>query len=231
MNRQWNSDELVEQYTLLPPEIEWLGENDDHNHLGKAILLKFFQAEGRFPENESEIPALALEHLAHQLGLPAEVLSNYQWPGRRAREHKRVIRELYGYRRATVVDQNALHIWLVEEVLPHEHRPTYLNQLLDQRLRQLHIEPPAKSQTERLIASAVHRYEQRFFTRTADYLSESVKANLRRLIYQTADLASDLALAKGDDPNRYPIHDLKSGSGAPNVANIKKVAERLKLLQ
>jgi hypothetical protein len=43
MKQQWDVDELIEQFTLLPPEIEWLGENEEHNHLGKAISLKFFQ--------------------------------------------------------------------------------------------------------------------------------------------------------------------------------------------
>ena len=50
MKQQWNIDELEEHFELLPPEIEWLGDNADHNHLGKAIQLKFFQFEGRFPE-------------------------------------------------------------------------------------------------------------------------------------------------------------------------------------
>jgi len=89
MKQQWDVDELIEQFTLLPPEIEWLGENEEHNHLGKAISLKFFQQEGRFPESGTEIPPLIVEHIAHQLGLSAEALFRYDWQGRRAREHKR----------------------------------------------------------------------------------------------------------------------------------------------
>ena len=50
MKRDWLADEIIEHFTLLPPEIEFLGSNDPHNHLGKAILLKFFEYEGRFPE-------------------------------------------------------------------------------------------------------------------------------------------------------------------------------------
>jgi len=155
MKRQWDVEELIEQFTLLPPEIEWLGENEEHNHLGKAISLKFFQQEGRFPESGAEIPPAIVEHIAHQLGLPTEALSHYDWQGRRAREHKRAIRELYGFRRATVTDQDELRTWLVEEVLPYEHRPTYLEQLVEQRLQQLHIEPPTQGQIERLVTSAL----------------------------------------------------------------------------
>jgi hypothetical protein len=39
-------DEIIERFTLLPPEINFLGRNAPHNHLGKALLLKFFQSEG-----------------------------------------------------------------------------------------------------------------------------------------------------------------------------------------
>jgi hypothetical protein len=34
-----------------------------------------------------------------------------------------------------------------------------------------------------------------------------------------------------DLTHRYPIHNLKVGSGAPNISNIKNVAARLSLLQ
>jgi TnpA family transposase len=233
MKRQWDVDELIEQITLLPPEIEWLGENEDHNHLGKAILLKFFQQEGRFPESGAEIPPSIVEHIAHQLGLPAEALSRYDWQGRRSREHKRAIRELYGFRRATVIDQDELRTWLVEEILPHEHRPTYLEQLVEQRLQQLHIEPPTKGQIERLVTSAIHRHAQSFFTDTAAKLSESVKAKLRQLIYKKEELAEaiDLENLEDEEPRHYPLHDLKSGAGDTKVNNIIKVADRLKLLQ
>jgi hypothetical protein len=56
MNRHFDVDALVDPFTLLPPEIDFLGTNKPHNHLGKALLLKFFQAEGRFPEGEDDFP-------------------------------------------------------------------------------------------------------------------------------------------------------------------------------
>ncbi len=31
MKRDWTSDEIVEYFTLLPAEIEFLGSNDPHN--------------------------------------------------------------------------------------------------------------------------------------------------------------------------------------------------------
>jgi hypothetical protein len=43
MTQDWNTDEIIEHFTLLPSEIEFLGSNDPHNQLGKALMLKFFQ--------------------------------------------------------------------------------------------------------------------------------------------------------------------------------------------
>lgn len=231
MKQQWDVNDIVEHFTLLAPEVSFLGMNDPHNHLGKALLLKFFQHEGRFPESISELPLPIIEYLAQQLSLPPEVIDDYNRDGRTIKEHRRQIREWLGFHPATLADQRALRAWLVEEVLPHEHRPVYLEERAYQRLHQMQIEPPTKGRMERLVTSALHHYEQSFFASTAARLPETLKINLQRLIYHKADLATDLDLAEGDDPNRYPIHDLKSGSGDPNVTNIKKVAERLKLLQ
>ena len=60
-----------------------------------------------------------------------------------------------------------------------------------------------------------------------------MRVNLRQLIHQVAELAEEIDLEENDEslPQRYPIHDLKSGAGEPKVDNIKKVAARLKLLQ
>jgi hypothetical protein len=63
MKQKWNIDELEEHFALLLPEIEWLGDNADHNHLGKATQLKVFQFEGRFPEEEADVTVLVREHI------------------------------------------------------------------------------------------------------------------------------------------------------------------------
>lgn len=51
MKRNWSMDEIIEHFTLLPTELQSLGMKDPHNQFGKALLLKFFQYEGRFPES------------------------------------------------------------------------------------------------------------------------------------------------------------------------------------
>ena len=43
MTQPWDVDDIIACFTLVPPEISFLGSNDPHNHLGKALLLKFFR--------------------------------------------------------------------------------------------------------------------------------------------------------------------------------------------
>lgn len=69
MTQDWNTDEIIEHFTLLPSEFEFLGSNDPHNQLGKALMLKFFQQESRFPESKTEIHQFVIEYVAQQLGV------------------------------------------------------------------------------------------------------------------------------------------------------------------
>ncbi len=49
MKHDWNADELLEHWTLLPGEKRLLANKSGATRLGFAALLKFFQHEGRFP--------------------------------------------------------------------------------------------------------------------------------------------------------------------------------------
>ncbi|MCD4686679.1 MAG: Tn3 family transposase [Anaerolineae bacterium] len=230
MQRDWSTDEVIEHFTLLPAEIEFLGRNDPHNQLGKAVLLKFFAYMGRFPETPSELPSELIAYIAQQLDLSEQVIHQYDWDGRRIKEHRKAIRELMGFRPVTIGDQEQLRDWMLNEILPGEHRPLYLEKLGYDQLRKLHIEPPSKGRMKRLVTSAIHRYEQTFFAQTEERLSAEVKARLRALIHHSGELDDDLSIAT-DEVLHYPIHELKVGAGSPKVKNIKRVCARLKQLQ
>ena len=47
MKRQWDAEELVEHFTLLPEEMKLLENKSEENRLGFAVLLKFFQMEAK----------------------------------------------------------------------------------------------------------------------------------------------------------------------------------------
>src|SRR5215212_3166431 len=188
MNQQWDVDDIIQHFTLLPEEVSFVGSNDPHNQFGKALLLKCFQYESRFPENKADLAPAIIAYVAQQLNLSPTALQAYQWDGRTIKEHRRQIRAWLGFHPATLADQRSLRNWLMAEGLPDEPRPVYLTQLAYQHLRRLQIEPPTQGRMERLVMSAIRQYEQTFFKTTAARLTEETKGKLQQLIYKKEEL-------------------------------------------
>lgn len=91
MKRHWTPEELQTHWKLLPAEKRLVKHHRGrHDRLGFAVLLKFFQNEGRFPRHRNEIPTEAIAHLAQQLGIPVEYYRAYNWSGRSIKRHRAI---------------------------------------------------------------------------------------------------------------------------------------------
>ena len=55
MKRSWQPEELIEHWTLIPTELDLLTKKTATNRLGIALLLKYFQYEGKFPTSKAEV--------------------------------------------------------------------------------------------------------------------------------------------------------------------------------
>ncbi|MGB7340280.1 MAG: DUF4158 domain-containing protein [Phototrophicaceae bacterium] len=73
MKISWAVEELQQHFMLQADERDFLGLNKPHNQLGKAVLLKVFQYEGRFPQEKQSIPQIVIEFIAQQLYLAPKV--------------------------------------------------------------------------------------------------------------------------------------------------------------
>jgi Domain of unknown function (DUF4158) len=73
MKRDWSGEELGEHWTLMPGERALLANKTGATRLGFAVLLKFFQLEGRFPRQSQEVPSAGVEYLAGQIGVTVQV--------------------------------------------------------------------------------------------------------------------------------------------------------------
>jgi len=54
MKRHWETEELIEHWTLHVEELALLGNKTGATRRGFAVLLKFFQKEVRFPAYKNE---------------------------------------------------------------------------------------------------------------------------------------------------------------------------------
>ena len=81
MKLAWSEDDLAEMWSLWPPERGLLKNKTGATRLGFALLLKFFQSEGCFPSEAGEIPPMAADFVADQVGVDPEAFSHYPWEG------------------------------------------------------------------------------------------------------------------------------------------------------
>lgn len=89
MEHDWQADDLRDHWTLSDAEHEAVGNKTGAGRLGFAVLLKFFQLNGRFPRDAQEIPAAAIEHVAANVGVDPTAWSGYAWSGSTIEYHCR----------------------------------------------------------------------------------------------------------------------------------------------
>jgi hypothetical protein len=235
MKRQWDIEDLVEHFTLLPEEMEWLANKTGATRLGFAILLKCFQYEGRFIIGKHETPKAIVDYLAHQLKLEPALWGQYAWEGRTGAEHRSQIRNLLGFREATATDSEDMTAWLVQTVLASDQHPDHLKEQVLARFRALKIEPPTSDRVDRLMRSAVVTFEQTFFHQTHQHLSPPICEHLDALLDQEAlkseeeQDASTTPLTEGLTPH-VTWQDLKTSAGAVGVETIARELAKLRLL-
>ncbi|MCZ0845737.1 DUF4158 domain-containing protein, partial [Brevibacillus laterosporus] len=64
MKRNWNEDELLEHFGIVPIERKLIGNKTGPSRLGFAVLLKYFQQEARFPTKKQDIPKVIVDFVA-----------------------------------------------------------------------------------------------------------------------------------------------------------------------
>src|SRR6266571_2179480 len=193
MKRQWETEELVEHWTLDVEDRALLGNKTGATRLGFAVLLKFFRREGRFPQYKNEVPALVVTYLSTQVGVDASAYMQYAWQGRTIEYHRAQIREALGFRESSVADGEQMQQRLITEVLPQEHQDERLREQAYAWFRRRHLEAPTPDRLTRLIRSAAHTFEQQFYEATLVRLPEASQVALEAL------LLTEIAAPEGHD--------------------------------
>ncbi len=109
MKRQWTTDELIDQWTLTPQDLEWVRSKTAGNRLGFALLLTYFHHEGHFPRSKGDVPGAVIAFIARQVGVSADTFLYYVWGGRTMEYHRAQIREHLTFHAATVQDTEDLY--------------------------------------------------------------------------------------------------------------------------
>ena len=225
MRHTFTEEELLEKWTVAPEERLLIASKSGAHSLGFALLLKFMEAEGRFPRDPYEIPAAVIVYVARQLEVPPDSWSAYDWKGRTIKYHRAAIRGALGFRESTGADAETIMQWAAEHVFPHERDLDRITASVLDRYRQLRLEPPARDHLDRLVRSAVAGYEER--------LCSAIVAKLQPLCQKALDdlLRSGDNTAEVEQQVRVPLYDLRSEPGKASLETLKEELAKLELLQ
>ena len=201
MTHSWNDPETQDLWRLSTEESALLPGMTDKGRLGFAIQLKFMQLHGRFPERHGEIYPDAAQWLAGQLGTTTEALSSYEFSGRQGQRHQRTIRVFLDYRPATGNDLKQLNQWLCDDILPFDPQARHGRDVALEWFNAQRLEPPALSELDRAIRSAVHGFEH--------HLQETIHARL-----PAASKAAIDRLLAGEEPSAGDEGEDDQGSAA-----------------
>ena len=190
MERVWEPEQLISCWTLDEADWQLLANKTGATRLGFALLLKFFDLEGRFPASAGELPQAAVDYVAALVGVPVAELGRYAWSGRTIEHHRAQIRSERGFRQATGDDEQRIADWLAGELCPVELDENRLRDDLLARFREQRIEPPGPSRVERILNSGRAQFERRFTTGIVERLPAATSERLEQIAAPIEDAAS-----------------------------------------
>ena len=221
MKRHWDEQELAAQWSLTEDEFELVRDRTARSRLGFAVLLKFFQVEGRFPLERREVPTRVLDYLSSQLDLSREAFAEYPLSGRSSERDRAQIRSRLGFRRVTVEDSQELSDWLRGEVLPVDHKPEHLGEAALDWCRRNRIEPPSAARLERILRSSLNGYEKEFFAASYEKIPDPCRGAMDRLL-RTPDNQEE-----GTGVGATPLAELRADPGRPSLESVLREVAKL----
>lgn len=231
MPNSWNDPETQDLWRLSTDESALLPGMTDKGRLGFAIQLKFMQQHGRFPEHHGEIDPDAAQWLAGQLGTATEALSSYEFRGRQGQRHQRTIRVFLDYRPVTGSDLKKLNQWLYDDILPFDPQARHGRDVALEWFNAQRLEPPALSELDRTIRSAVHGFEHHLQESIHARLSAATKAAIDQLLAGEERRAGDNEEDDlGSAASTSAFAQLKADLGKANRDNLLLGIERLRAI-
>ena len=82
MRAEWEPDELIDTWTLTGGDWNLIANKAGVTRLGFAVMLKFYEMEGRFPAYREEVPQAAVDYLGSLVRVEPALFAKYSWRGR-----------------------------------------------------------------------------------------------------------------------------------------------------
>jgi hypothetical protein len=110
-------------------------------------------------------------------------------------------------------------------VLVTTRRPEHLKEVVYQRCRELHIEPPTPERIDRLIGSAVHTFDTRVGDQVLQRLSATTQQHLDALLAPAE--VSAASPGSPPEPDQTLLHELRADPGRATLENLFREIAKL----
>ena len=222
-------NEIIEQeaWILGEEELALLPGMTDKGRLGFAIQLKFRQVRSRYPEHLDEIDPQVAQWIADQIGTSIMTLPAYELHSRQGQRHRQAIRRYLGYRLPNGSDLKRLSAWLVDDVLPFDPQARHGRELAYDWCNNQRLEPPAIDYLDRVIRSAVRRYETQQQAAISARLSAANKIAIDRLLGGEEADSDDTS---AEEPADISFSKLKTDPGRASLDSLLGAIAKLKCI-
>ncbi len=231
VRREWDLDDLIASWTLVDADQELLSPLHGRSRLSCALMLKFFEIDGRFPRHVGEVPPAAVDYMVRQLGLAGDDAARFEVTGRSAERYRTQIRDAFGFRVFTRGDEDKMVAWLAAQVCPSELNEDRQREAVLARCRAEKLEPPGRM--DRIIGAANRIADAQFCQVTVSRLPADVATALWAVLGDDTDEAADVDAVDGlddagpDDGQRSFFTELKADPGRLGLETL--LAEIVKL--
>jgi len=223
--------EAPQAWTLTPADEPLIAAKSRANRLSFALLLLFFRTHGRFPRTQDEIEPAIVADVARQLDIGLTSAQTLAGSGRTVERHRADIRTLFGFREASVADGETLTEWLRDHAVAETRDTALLAGALEQRCRDLAIEPPAPERIVRIVRAALHAYDERFCDDIHRRLPAATRARLDALLRPAAGEQPGAANDAPDGPGPAVLMHLQADPGGPSVNSLQTALAKLVLVR
>jgi hypothetical protein len=173
-----------------------------------------------------------MEELAGLLNIALSQRNGLVLSERTAERHRAEIRAYPGFHEATVADAEMLTAWLSDRAASMGGVPEHLAVLLDERCRELLIEPPSTDRSERIVRAAIHAHDERFCPTILARLTPITRARLEALLRPAGSKEEEVS-AINEAPGTAPalLRQLRGDPGQPSLASVQEQLEKLEIIR
>ncbi|GHO98742.1 hypothetical protein KSF_087900 [Reticulibacter mediterranei] len=157
-----------------------------------------------------------------QCGRQDALFAQYAWEGRTIEAHRAQIREITKIREFRRADEDSLLTWLATSIIPHEHHPERLRELIRTKCRTRTVDVPDDLAT--LIETGFASYETQIYAVVMARLTPEVQSRLDALLVSPP-------VTEGEEEEELPLNLLRLGPGSVGVESAFSEIAKLRSLR